>query len=115
VRLLTDKMLAMSQSQSRVAFLRAAWGLAPHWFPKSDLAAGRRDRSGSSRGGGPDLSLPPPEPGETRRSGLWREVLCPRIGILFSRIQRLFNPQKHNVIIIELDNAGKTIIHYDFL
>ncbi|KAK7801625.1 hypothetical protein U0070_027579 [Myodes glareolus] len=36
------------------------------------------------------------------------------MGILFTRIWRLFNHQEHKVIIVELDNAGKTTILYQF-
>lgn len=38
----------------------------------------------------------------------------PRMGILFTRIWRLFNHQEHKVIIVGLDNAGKTTILYQF-
>nr|XP_003478629.2 ADP-ribosylation factor-like protein 5A [Cavia porcellus] len=34
------------------------------------------------------------------------------MGILFTRIWRLFNHQEHKVIIVGLDNAGKTTILY---
>nr|XP_035930581.1 ADP-ribosylation factor-like protein 5A isoform X2 [Halichoerus grypus] len=36
------------------------------------------------------------------------------MGILFTRIWRLFNHQEHKVIIVGLDNAGKTTILYQF-
>nr|XP_045000351.1 ADP-ribosylation factor-like protein 5A [Jaculus jaculus] len=36
------------------------------------------------------------------------------MGILFTRIWRLFNHQEHNVIMVGLDNAGKTTILYHF-
>ncbi|XP_028601711.1 ADP-ribosylation factor-like protein 5A isoform X2 [Podarcis muralis] len=36
------------------------------------------------------------------------------MGILFARIWRLFNHQEHKVIIVGLDNAGKTTILYQF-
>ena len=51
-------------------------------------------------------SAPQPEPGRLEGFG------CPRMGILFTRIWRLFNHQEHKVIIVELDNAGKTTILY---
>uniref|UniRef100_G7PKK8 ADP-ribosylation factor-like protein 5A n=1 Tax=Macaca fascicularis TaxID=9541 RepID=G7PKK8_MACFA len=55
------------------------------------------------------------EPGEARRPGcLEGGVCCPRMGILFTRIWRLFNHQEHKVIIVGLDNAGKTTILYQF-
>uniref|UniRef100_H0V4X5 ARF like GTPase 5A n=1 Tax=Cavia porcellus TaxID=10141 RepID=H0V4X5_CAVPO len=37
------------------------------------------------------------------------------MGILFTRIWRLFNHQEHKVIIVGLDNAGKTTILYQFV
>uniref|UniRef100_A0A8C8ZPY9 Uncharacterized protein n=1 Tax=Prolemur simus TaxID=1328070 RepID=A0A8C8ZPY9_PROSS len=33
------------------------------------------------------------------------------MGIPFTRIRRLFNHQEHKVIIVGLDNAGKTILY----
>ncbi|XP_043988822.1 ADP-ribosylation factor-like protein 5A [Gambusia affinis] len=36
------------------------------------------------------------------------------MGILFTKLWRLFNHQEHKVIIVGLDNAGKTTILYQF-
>lgn len=68
-------------------------------------ARGRR----GSRGGGPGASFCPAA--WARAAGGLR---CPRMGILFTRIWRLFNHQEHKVIIVGLDNAGKTTILYQF-
>ncbi|TRY59282.1 hypothetical protein DNTS_016359 [Danionella cerebrum] len=36
------------------------------------------------------------------------------MGIIFTKLWRLFNHQEHKVIIVGLDNAGKTTILYQF-
>ncbi|KAG7256576.1 hypothetical protein CRUP_015783 [Coryphaenoides rupestris] len=38
----------------------------------------------------------------------------PTMGIIFTKLWRLFNHQEHKVIIVGLDNAGKTTILYQF-
>lgn len=37
------------------------------------------------------------------------------MGLLFAKLLRLFSSQEHKVIIVGLDNAGKTTILYQFL
>uniref|UniRef100_UPI00358EC8CB ADP-ribosylation factor-like protein 5B isoform X2 n=1 Tax=Myxine glutinosa TaxID=7769 RepID=UPI00358EC8CB len=37
------------------------------------------------------------------------------MGVLFAKLWRLFNNEEHKVIIVGLDNAGKTTILYQFL
>ncbi|XP_030435960.1 ADP-ribosylation factor-like protein 5A isoform X1 [Gopherus evgoodei] len=74
--------------------------------------------SSRSAGQGPGLSRPGPSRessrGAQRRRELPRGRVRPRMGILFTRIWRLFNHQEHKVIIVGLDNAGKTTILYQF-
>lgn len=92
---------------------RAAWALASLRFLGSGQAASAGAIAAEAEV--PARPSPPqPEPGEAWRSGWLEGLRCPRMGILFTRIWRLFNHQEHKVIIVGLDNAGKTTILYQF-
>ncbi|XP_030332343.1 ADP-ribosylation factor-like protein 5B isoform X1 [Strigops habroptila] len=60
--------------------------------------------------GGHHCRLPEPwVPGELRGK------LRPGMGLIFAKLWSLFGSQEHKVIIVGLDNAGKTTILYQFL
>jgi hypothetical protein len=58
------------------------------------------------------LSFPHPESGEARWPCSLEGVHFQRMGILFTRMWRLLHHQEHKVIMLGLDNAGKTTILY---
>lgn len=104
----------MPRRQRRgLARYRTAWASASLRFPGSGPAASAGAAAAEAEAPA-RLSAPPPEPGEAGRPGRLEGVRCPRMGILFTRIWRLFNHQEHKVIIVGLDNAGKTTILYQF-
>jgi hypothetical protein len=119
-RLVADNAAAMSASQASAAAAAAGlralqgglgFGLPPVPRKRAVVLCG----SGSSRGGGPSASLSPTAWARGGQAARGLEgVRCPRMGILFTRIWRLFNHQEHKVIIVGLDNAGKTTILYQF-
>lgn len=94
---------------------QAAWASASLRFLGRGPAASTGAAAAEAKAAA--LLSPPeqPKPREARRTGWWLAgVRCPRMGILFTRIWRLFNHQEHKVIIVGLDNAGKTTILYQF-